>query len=120
MKGFCAVLLSGLLGITAFSQKNSNAENTLLWKISGNGLKKPSYLFGTIHMLCKEDAGLSDSLKNIIKNVKEVYFEVDLDNMFEMLTVMSKMKMRGDTTLQDLLSETDYEKVKNYFKQKDP
>ncbi len=115
MKRFCAVLLSGLLGITAFSQKNSNAENTLLWKISGNGLKKPSYLYGTIHMLCEEDAILSDSLKNVIKNVKEVYFEVDLDNMFEMLGVLSKMKMQGDTTLQDLLSHTDYEKVKDYF-----
>src|SRR5688500_18805126 len=115
MKGFCAVLLSGLLGITAFSQKNSNAENTLLWKISGNGLKKPSYLYGTIHMLCEEDAILSDSLKNIIKNVKEVYFEVDLDNMFEMLGIMSKMKMQGDTTLQYLLSHADYEKVKDFF-----
>ncbi len=114
MKRFCAVLLGGLLTVTAFSQK-TNPENTLLWKISGNGLKKPSYLFGTIHMLCADDAVLSDSLKNVIKNVKEVYFEVDLDNMFEMLGVMSKMKMQGDTTLQDLLSETDYEKVKTYF-----
>ena len=95
MKGFCAVLLSGLLSITAFSQKNNNTEHTLLWKISGNGLKKPSFLFGTIHMLCEEDAVLSDSLKNIIKNVKEIYFEVDLDNMFEMLGVMSKMTPTG-------------------------
>lgn len=117
MKGICAVLLGSLLSVTAFSQKN-NSENTLLWKISGNGLKKPSYLFGTIHMLCEDDAVLSDSLKNVIKNVKEVYFEVDLDNMFEMLGVMSKMKMQGDTTLQDLLSETDYEKVKSYFETK--
>jgi uncharacterized protein YbaP (TraB family) len=103
--------------LTAFSQK-TNPNNTLLWKISGNGLKKPSYLFGTIHMLCEDDAVLSDSLKNIIRNVQEVYFEVDLDNMFEMLGVMSKMKMQGDTTLQDLLSETDYEKVKTYFETK--
>lgn len=117
MNRFCAVLFGSLLSVTAFTQKN-NSENTLLWKISGNGLKKPSYLFGTIHMLCEDDAVLSDSLKNIIKNVKEVYFEVDLDNMFEMLGVMSKMKMQGDTTLQDLLSEADYEKVKNYFETK--
>lgn len=90
-------------------------ENTLLWKISGNGLEKPSYLFGTIHMLCKDDAGISENLKNSIVNADEVYLEIDLDNMLEMLTVMSKMKMKGDTTLQDLLSKEDYEKVKNYF-----
>jgi len=117
MKRFSAVLLSSLISITALTQKN-NTDNTLLWKISGNGLKKPSYLFGTIHMLCEDDAVLSDSLKNVIKNVQEVYFEVDLDNMFEMLGVISKMKMKGDTTLQDLLSKDDYEKVKNYFETK--
>lgn len=114
MKRISAVILGSIMAISALAQKN-NTENTLLWKISGNGLSAPSYLFGTIHMLCKDDALLSDSLKNIIKNVKEVYFEVDLDNMFEMLGVMSKMKMKGDTTLQDLLTEADYEKVKNYF-----
>ena len=118
MKRISAVLLGSIMAITALAQKNDTESNTLLWKISGNGLKKPSYLFGTIHMLCKDDAVLSDSLKNIIKNVKEVYFEVDLDNMFEMLGVMGKMKMRGDTTLQDLLSVADYEKVKNYFESK--
>ena len=118
MKRFSAIVLGSMIAITALAQKN-NTDNTLLWKISGNGLKKPSYLFGTIHMLCADDAVLSDSLKNVIKKVQEVYFEVDLDNMFEMLGVMSKMKMKGDTTLQDLLSEDDYKKVKNYFESKE-
>jgi uncharacterized protein len=118
MKRFSALVLGGMIAITALAQKN-NTDNTLLWKVSGNGLKKPSYLFGTIHMLCADDAVLSDSLKNVIKKVQEVYFEVDLDNMFEMLGVMSKMKMKGDTTLQDLLSKDDYKKVKNYFESKE-
>jgi uncharacterized protein YbaP (TraB family) len=117
MKRISALLFGTMMAITAFTQKNTS-ENSLLWKISGNGLKKPSYLFGTIHMLCKDDAILSDSLKNVIRNVSEVYFEVDLDNMFEMLGVMSKMKMKGDTTLQDLLTAADYEKVKQYFESK--
>ena len=118
MKRFSAIVLGSMIAISALAQKN-NPDNTLLWKISGNGLKKPSYLFGTIHMLCEDDAILSDSLKNAIKKVQEVYFEVDLDNMFEMLGVMSKMKMKGDTTLQDLLSEADYKKVKTYFETKE-
>ncbi|RYF91165.1 MAG: TraB/GumN family protein [Chitinophagaceae bacterium] len=117
MKRISAFLFGTMIAITAFTQKNAS-ENTLLWKISGNGLKKPSYLFGTIHMLCKDDAILSDSLKKVIRNVSEVYFEVDLDNMFEMLGVMSKMKMKGDTTLKDLLSAAEYDKVKAYFESK--
>lgn len=89
--------------------------NTLLWRISGNGLEKASYLFGTIHMLCADDAVLSPNMKKAIRNADEVYLEVDMDNFIEMLGVMSKMKMTGDTTLRDLLSSEDYELVKDYF-----
>jgi uncharacterized protein YbaP (TraB family) len=117
MKRISAALLVSLLAVTAFAQKE-NENNTLLWKISGNGLDKPSYLFGTIHMLCADDAVLSPKMKEAIKECDEVYFEVDIDNFFEMLGVMGKMKMKGDTTLKDLLSEKDYQKVKEYFEKK--
>lgn len=114
MKHFGSVFLLSLLGLTVFAQKEKE-EHTLLWKISGKGLEKPSYLFGTIHMLCAEDAVLSDKMKKVIRECDEVYFEVDLDNLFEMAGALGKMKMNGDTTLRDLLSESDYEKVKTYF-----
>ena len=45
----------------------NHLDNTLLWKISGNGLTRSCYLFGTMHVLCAEDATLSDSLKLAIK-----------------------------------------------------
>jgi uncharacterized protein YbaP (TraB family) len=113
-----------LLGFWSFiscaqkADKIAPDNNTLLWKITGNGLTKPSYLFGTIHMLCADDAGLSDQMKNVIRKVDNVYFEVDIDNLLEMFAVINKMKMKGDTTLQDLLSKEDYEKVKEYFESK--
>jgi len=114
MKHISAVLLVSFLSVAALGQDNKE-NNTLLWKISGNGLEKPSYLFGTIHMLCADDAGLSKNMKRVISECDEVYFEVDMDNMFEMLGAMGKMKMTGDTTLKDLLSKEDYKKVKDYF-----
>ncbi|MDP9229165.1 MAG: TraB/GumN family protein, partial [Bacteroidota bacterium] len=89
--GFVMVILT----LATFAQKSTVRvnENTLLWKISGNGLHKPSYLFGTIHMLCADDALLSDSLKNIIRRSDQVYLEVDMDNILEMIGLMTKMKM---------------------------
>ena len=116
MKRLSAGLLVSLLSIAALAQNADN--NTLLWKISGNGLQKSSFLFGTIHMLCADDAILSLNMKKAISSCDEVYFEVDLDNMMEMLLVMNKMKMKGDTTLHDLLSDADYKKVKKYFESK--
>ena len=93
--------------------------NTLLWRISGNGLTRPSYLFGTMHMICANDIGISDSLSYAIKNTDRVYLEIDMDDMMGMMMgAMNKMTMRGDTTLSDLLSEEDYTKVKNFFELK--
>ena len=93
-------------------------QKSLLWEISGNGLTKPSYLYGTIHMICKDDASLGDSLIAAIQRSGRVYFEVDMDNLMEMLTALKDFKMRNDTTLADLLSKEDYEKVKEYMESK--
>jgi uncharacterized protein len=114
MKRLSAGLIVSLLAFTSFGQSNKQ-ENTLLWKISGNGLEKPSYLFGTIHMLCKEDAFLGVKLVEAIEQSDKVYLEVDMDNLFEMLGVMTKMKMKNDTTLADLLTPDEYKKTKEYF-----
>jgi len=120
MKKWSLRLFTLALSLSAIGQKSlpKNDFNTLLWQISGNGLPQPSYLFGTIHMLCKDDAMLSDSLKKIIRNCKDVYLEVDLDNIFEMMGLLKSMKMRNDTTLADLMDKKDYDRVKAFFQEK--
>lgn len=115
MKGLFFSFIFSAISLCSYSQKSA-ASNTLLWKISGHGLSRPSYLFGTIHMLCGDDIQISDSLKAAIKKSDHVYLELDMDNLFEMIGVMGKMKMRGDTTLADLLTPSEYDSVKNYFK----
>lgn len=109
--------------LIASSQKKKpllppSTTNSLLWRISGNGLEKPSYLFGTMHMLCADDIVLSDSLKAAIKEADNVYLELDMDNLFEMMGAMQNMGMRGDTTLADLLTKEEYQKVKAHFDEK--
>ena len=77
MKKLSVGLIVSLVTMTSLAQSGTG-NNTLLWKISGNGLEKPSYLFGTIHMLCADDAVLSKNMKKIIEDCDEVYFEVDM------------------------------------------
>jgi hypothetical protein len=110
--------LAGFTGANSQSGKPKPLEKSLLWEISGNGLAKPSYLYGTIHMICKDDAALGDSLVAAIAGSDRVYFEVDMDNLMEMLTALKDFKMKNDTTLADLLSKEDYEKVKEYMESK--
>lgn len=105
--------------LSGLAQKNTSGlnTNTLLWKVSGHGLEKPSYIFGTMHMICANDIELSDSLQNAIKNSDEVYLELDMDDMMQMMMAMTKMTMKGDTSLSDLLAADDYKKVKEYFQE---
>jgi len=107
----CGVLL---LTSIAMSQKTVS-ENTLLWQVSGNGLKQPSYLFGTMHLMCAADTRLSETLKTVIKESDEIYFEIDMDNFMEMLGAMKYLKMNGNKKLQDFLTAEEYQKVKDYF-----
>src|SRR5580765_6625301 len=50
---------------------------SLLWEITGNGLQKPSYLFGTMHVSDKLAFHLGDSFYNAIKNVQVVALETN-------------------------------------------
>ncbi|HVX51059.1 MAG TPA: TraB/GumN family protein [Chitinophagaceae bacterium] len=50
---------------------------SVFWEITGNGLKKPSYLFGTMHVSNKMVFHLSDSFYNAIEGCDEVALELN-------------------------------------------
>jgi uncharacterized protein YbaP (TraB family) len=52
---------------------------SLLWEITGNGLSKPSYLFGTMHISDKLVFHLGDSFYNAIKGADVVALETNPD-----------------------------------------
>ena len=89
--------------------------NTLLWEVSGNGLEKSSYLFGTFHIMCKNDIKFSKNLRAALKSTKEVFFEMDLDDASNTFGGIFFMNMK-DTTLKDLFTEEEYTKISRYYK----
>ena len=90
----------------AFGQKN---ENTLLWKISGNGLKESSYLFGTIHITC--DATLTDKVKTALDKTQQLCLELDMDDPAMQGEMMSNMMMKNGVTMKSLAKPEDFKAV---------
>lgn len=93
-------------------------ENSLLWKISGKGLTAASYLYGTIHLIDAEKFFLSDSARAGIDKAGMVTFEINMEDMMDMSAQMGlllKAFMEDGQTLGDLLSEEDYNLVKEHF-----
>ncbi|MGC4104528.1 TraB/GumN family protein [Ferruginibacter sp.] len=83
MKRAATLLLFTLSVLTATSQATKKPEKKyqgLLWEITGNGLTKPSYLFGTMHVSNKLAFHLADSFYNAIKNVDVVALETNPAN----------------------------------------
>lgn len=72
--------------------KSPKLENSLLWEVSGNGLSKPSYLYGTVHMICAGDFFLSEKTKKAFAASDKLVLEVNLADPKE-LGDMQKMAM---------------------------
>lgn len=89
--------------------------NSLLWEVSGNGLKTPSYLFGTFHLLCKDDIQFSANLKTAIQNTSFVFMELKMDDPEMLNNSLPFLVMKNNITLKDIASATDYEKLNSFF-----
>ncbi|RAJ05254.1 hypothetical protein LX64_02409 [Chitinophaga skermanii] len=98
------------LGISAHAQ-------SLCWKITGNGLQQPSYLFGTIHIICPGDYKLNPSASKAFSETKSLYLEVDLNDPLLTQKMQPYMLFQGDTTIRSFLSDTEFNKVSSYMTQ---
>lgn len=59
------------------AQTAKHSYPSVFWEITGNGLKTPSYLFGTMHVSNKLVFHLSDSFYNAIERCDEVALELN-------------------------------------------
>lgn len=89
--------------------KSSELENSLLWEVSGNGLSKSSYLYGTIHAICSKDYFLSEKTKKAFEASTELVLEIDLADPKEMAD-MQQMAM-GKEPLSKKLSPEQLAKL---------
>ena len=103
-----------LIAGTGVAQNESSfipTEKALLWKITGSGMSKPSYLYGTIHIISKKDFSVSPELEKALKKSKKIAFEIDMKEMTSLSTqfsLITKAFMKNGTNLKDLLEPEDY------------
>lgn len=82
---------------------------TLLWKISGNGLEQPSYLYGTMHMIPKEHFVMGTQMQEKLKSSDALVMEIG-DIMSQGLKMMSLMKL--DTGhVSDFFTPAQYDSI---------
>lgn len=113
------LLLVAFLGFSiSLSAQTKKATNSLLWEISGNGLKKPSYLFGTHHLIGAKFADTMKVLQEKFKSTDAVVGEIVMDSTTQ--TKMAPFLVMKNNTLDSLLTKSEYKEVEDYFKSKQP
>jgi uncharacterized protein YbaP (TraB family) len=116
---FLGLLLIGF-GSCKTSQKTyTPLEKSLLWEISGPGIKQPSYLYGTIHMIPSDDYFLPKGTLSAIEASQNMVFEIDMKEMSDvsaLFGMMGKIFMKDGVTLKTLLTEEEYKLVEIHFK----
>lgn len=96
------------------AQKNTHY-HSLLWKISGNGLAKDSYLFGTMHTKDKTVFNFSENFNYAFNKAEIFAMEIALSN--EMYTGIFNMMMADENyNIHNYLSDAEYTKLDNWLK----
>jgi uncharacterized protein YbaP (TraB family) len=86
---------------------------TLLWEITGNGLKKPSYLFGTMHVSSKLVFHLSDSFYLDLRNADIVALELDpqlwQDQLFRYQKMQTNLRFYTSRMPSNMIRERSFQ-----------
>lgn len=107
---FRSVFSHGLRGVFAFAislgavcggagelRGQEHPEKPLLWKVEGNGLETPSYLFGTIHLGTGPLAKLHPAASAALDEADHVFTEVAFDPGTQMAMAASALRKDGMT-----------------------
>ena len=104
-----------ILLISCFALTNAQQlENSLLWKITGDSIEHPSYLYGTVHITC--DATLSPKIIEALDNTEQLVLELDMDDPNLQMEMMNDIMMKDGKTIKGLLSEEDFEILDTFMK----
>lgn len=111
----CFLIVLSFLGFVTTSAAQAPTEKTLLWQLSGKGIKEPSYLFGTIHLMCSGDLKMPQVVTEKFNDVTKLYLEIDMDDPNMMKEMMAGMQMKDSSTLEKLMGKK-FDSVNAIFK----
>ena len=95
------------------------AQAQLLWKISGNGLQKPSYIIGTYHFAPTSFTDSIKGLKEALEASEQVYGEIVMADMMKpenMTKMQSAMMLPEGQTIEKLYTAEEMARINAMLK----
>jgi len=124
-KPFIGNLLLFFIALTAFQnawaqsvKAQSGFPHTLLWRISGNGLQKPSYLYGTMHLNDKRLFLFDDSVYRAIEKTEGLAIEVNPDELAAYFVNQMFDQVEKERKLEEILDQRYFNRNRNALAKK--
>lgn len=112
-KLFLSLLGFFMISTSAMAQKP--LADTLLWKIEGEDLEKPSYLYGTIHAICS--VVINDKMTRALNEVDALVMEVDINDLSYLTSKesLNSVVIGQGQTWADHLDDNDFKTVSEFL-----
>jgi uncharacterized protein YbaP (TraB family) len=105
------------LNTFVISAQTNSLEDALLWEITGKNLKSPSFLYGTIHVIPKDDFFFTPEMEKAFMSSEELVMELDMDISTEMqMQMMRDMLLPDGKSLSNYMDKKSFEQYMSYLK----
>ena len=108
------ILIFAMLALVSFT-----SQAQLLYKISGNGLKEPSYIVGTYHLAKVSFVDSIPGIRRVMNECQQTYCELRMQDMFipdSLAIIQNAQLMPEGTTLDKILSAEEMTRLNAYMK----
>ena len=112
IKNILSIVLLAILSFTATTAQES--DSSLLWKIEGDNIQT-SYVFGTVHMISKDEFILKESVKKAFAATELLVLELDMDDPGMQSEMMKYVSLPEGEQLKNHMDEKEYEILDTYF-----
>lgn len=96
------------------SRAGDNNTKSLLWEVTGNGMQKPSYIYGTIHVINKKDFFITPKVKKSLKKSDKLIMELALDKP-DLKIQMTDMLMPQGFSLDSVVGKENYARLSKFI-----
>ena len=99
----------------AYANSGISQEKGLFYEITGNGIESPSYLFGTIHIICEKDFYLGKNVQDKVIAARKLVLEIDLDDPNIMQVVFANINNPDGEQITDYLDEDQFKTTQQFL-----
>jgi uncharacterized protein len=107
MRKLMLVLLVILVAFNCYSQ-------SLLYKVTGEKLTHPVYIYGTIHSLTQSDFFIDDYVLDALSKSDKLLMEIDMSNPNVLAEIQATIMMTNNS-IDKIISASDYEVLNSFF-----